>query len=347
MKFQNIIEAVYFKPWSITDAGWRDVHRIVKPHILGEALPPNVQSFINSRVAKSKADTGDDLKCPNCGCVFDGKKEPEIAMGSVACPNCGKPVNQDDTNEKSLSFTGDDDDSPETDFFGQTIEQMQVTPDGLAIIPVFGPLINHASLMDRMCGACSYQQIQNDLLTAISTPGIKRIVLKIGSPGGMCNGMVETSRRILQVREAGIPIKAISDTCIASAAYALATSCDSIEITDSTMIGNVGSLCAVLDSSKAYEIMGLLVQVFKSGEFKGAGMDGTSLTEKQKAEFQAHSDYFGEQFREIVRSTRTIDERLLRGQTFIGAGAIENGFADKIIEDICSGYATDDDDDGY
>jgi len=351
MRFQNIIEAVYFKPWSITDAGWRDIHRIIKPHILGEALPANVQNFIASRVKKNHKATDDDetgeLKCPNCGLVFDGKKEPEIAMGSVACPNCGKPVNQDDTNEQAASFAEDDVDCPDTDFFGQPIEQMQVTPDGLAIIPVFGPLFNHASLLDRMCGACSYQQIQNDLLTAISTPGIKRIVMKIGSPGGMCNGMVETSRRIFQVREAGIPIKAISDTCIASAAYALAASCDSIEITESAMIGSVGTLCAVLDSSKAYEIMGLLVQVFKSGEFKGAGMDGTSLTEKQKAEFQAHADYYGEQFREIVRSTRTIDEALLQGQTFIGTGAIDNGFADEIIEDIGSGYATEDDDEDY
>jgi ClpP class serine protease len=349
MKFQQIIEAVYFKPWSITDAGWRDIHRIVKPHLLGQALPLSVQDFISARVMKSTKtsagdDNGDTLKCPNCGCVFDGKKEPEIAMGSVACPNCGKPVNQDDTNAKALAFTADDDDCPDMDFFGQPIEQFQVTPDGLAIVPVFGPLINHASLMDRMCGACSYQQIQNDLLAAQATPGLKRIVLKIGSPGGMCNGMKETVNRIFQVREAGIPIKAISDTGIASAAYGLASACDSIEITETTMIGHVGSLCAILDSSKAFEIEGLLMQVFKSGEYKGAGMDGTSLSAKQKAEFQKCVDYFGEQFREIVRSTRIIDETLLQGQQFIGEEAITTGFADKIIEDISSGYAPDEED---
>lgn len=307
MRFQNIIEAVYFKPWSITDAGWRDIHRIVKPHILGEALPANVQSFIAAKI-KSETIPADAL-------------------------------------QRFMSDDGGD--CPETDFFGQPIEQMQVTPDGLAIIPVFGPLFNHASLIDRMCGACSYQQIQNDLLTAISTPGIKRIVMKIGSPGGMCNGMVETSRRIFQVREAGIPIKAISDTCIGSAAFGLATSCDSIEITDTTFVGSVGSYCAILDSSKAYEVAGLLVQVFKSGDIKGAGLDGTSLSEKQKAEFQRHSDFCGEQFREIVRSTRTIDEKLLQGQEFIGTSAIENGFADKIIEDIGSGFAPSEDEEKY
>ncbi len=307
MKFQQIIEAVYFKPWSITDAGWRDIHRIVKPHLLGEALPASVQGFIAERMAKSVK-------------------------------------SKDEAIEKLQSDAGDDD-CPDTDFFGQPIEQFQVTPDGLAIIPIFGPLINHASLMDKMCGACSYQTIQNNLLTAQATPGLKRIILKIGSPGGMCNGMKETVNRIFQVREAGIPIKAISDTGVGSAAYALAAACDSIEITETTMIGSVGSYCAILDSSKAYEIMGLLVQVFKSGEYKGSGLDGTSLSTNQKAEFKRHAEFFGEQFREIVRSTRIIDETLLQGQEFTGVEAIANGFADKIIEDISSGFAPDEDDD--
>lgn len=306
MKFQQIIEAVYFNPWSITDAGWRDINRIVRPHILGEELPASVQNFIATRLelsAKAKAE----------------------AL------------------EKLQADAGDD--SPDTDFFGQPIEQFHVTPDGLAIIPIFGPLINHASLMDQMCGACSYQRIQNNLQEAMGTPGIKRIILKIGSPGGMCNGMIETIRRVFQVREAGIPIKAISDTCVGSAAFGLAAACDSIEITESTTIGSVGSFCAILDSSKAYEIEGLLVQVFKSGEFKGAGMDGTSLTKAQKEEYQQRSDYFGEQFREVVRSTRIIEESLLQGQVFIGEQAVENGFADAIVDDIASGYAPPDEED--
>ena len=307
MKFQQIIEAVYFNPWSITDAGWRDINRIVRPHILGEALPPSVQSFIAARMELSS------------------KAKAEAAL-------------------EKLQADADGDDTPDTDFFGQPIEQFHVTPDGLAILPIFGPLINHASLMDQMCGACSYQRIQNNLQEAMGTPGLKRIILKIGSPGGMCNGMIETIRRVFQVREAGIPIKAISDTCIGSAAFGLAAACDTIEITESTMIGSVGSFCAILDSSKAYEIEGLLVQVFKSGEYKGAGMDGTSLSKAQKEEYQQRSDYFGEQFREVVRSTRIIEESLLQGQVFIGEQAVEKGFADSIVDDIADGYAPSEDD---
>lgn len=299
MKFQQIIEAVYFKPWSITDAGWRDVHRIVKPHILGEALPSTLLNMVAARLP-AKAGT-------------------EATAAKL--------------------MADDEDDCPDTDFFGEPIEKFQVTPDGLAIIPVFGPLINHASLMDRLCGACNYQQVQNDLKNALATTGIKRIILKIGSPGGMCNGMKETVNRIFQVRESGIPIKAISDTQIGSAAYGLATACDSIEITETTMIGSIGSFCAVLDSSKAFEVAGLLVQVFKSGEMKGAGMDGTPLTAAQKKEYQGHAEYFGEQFRDIVRSTRGIEEDMMQGQVFIGQQAVENGFADSIIEDMADGYA--------
>jgi ClpP class serine protease len=294
MKFQRIIEAVYFQPWSIMDAGWWDIHRIIKPHILGAELPANVQTFLAAR-------------------------------------------------QKAGEIHADDNDCPDYDFFGNEIPKLQITPDGLAIIPIYGPLINHASLMDKMCGACSYQQIQNDLMIASSTPNIQRVILKVGSPGGMCNGMAETCRKILQVREAGIPIKAISDTLIGSAAYGIAASCDSISITETTTIGSVGSYCAILDSSKAYELAGLKIEVIKSGELKGAGMDGTSLSKDQRAQYQQNADYFGEQFRNIVRQGRMIDESLLQGQVFIGTEAIEKGFADLLIEDCASGYATDDD----
>jgi len=165
MRFQHIIESVYFKPWSITDAGWRDIHRIVKPHVLGAELPAAAQQFLSRRNGINQTSAAD-----------------------------------------ALARLEASDECPETDFFGQPIEQLQVTPDGLAIIPVYGPLLNHASLLDRMCGACSYPQIQNDLRTAAATPGVKRAILKIGSPGGMCNGLSETSKAIFRFRESGIPI---------------------------------------------------------------------------------------------------------------------------------------------
>ena len=151
--------------------------------------------------------------------------------------------------------------------------------------------------------------------------------------------MIETCRQIMRVREQGIPIKAISDTLVGSAAYALAASCDSILITESTTVGSIGSFCAVLDSSKAYEMAGLKVDVIKSGEYKGAGMDGTSLTKEQRQQYQNSSDYYGEQFREVVRSCRVIEEELMQGQVFIGGEAIQKGFADDIIQDIADGYS--------
>lgn len=304
MKFQNIIESVYFNPWSITDAGWWDVHRIVKPHLLGAEMPKQVGDFMAMR-ARHAAFAGD------------------IASIRAA--------------------TGDDD-LPDFDFFGNPIEKMQVAPNGTAVIPIFGTLLNHASLMSQMCGATSYQRIQSDLKVAGATPEIRDVVLKIGSPGGMCNGMKETSDAIFRLRETGKRVRAVADTMIGSAAFALATSCESIAITESTTIGSVGAFCAMIDQRKAFEAQGLLVEVFRSGDYKGAGMPGTSLTEKQREEIQSRSDYYGAQFRELVNSTRTIEKKLLQGQEFIGRSAIESGFADIIIQDIGDGCAPVDED---
>jgi ClpP class serine protease len=39
MKFQRLIQAVYYQPWSITHDAWMDIHRLIKPHLSGAALP--------------------------------------------------------------------------------------------------------------------------------------------------------------------------------------------------------------------------------------------------------------------------------------------------------------------
>ena len=34
------------------------------------------------------------VTCPNCDTDFEYTDEPEVAMGAVACPNCGAILNQ-------------------------------------------------------------------------------------------------------------------------------------------------------------------------------------------------------------------------------------------------------------
>ena len=225
-------------------------------------------------------------------------------------------------------------DGAETDFFGNPLPKLRITADGVAIVPVKGMLILHGGLMERMCGACSYDDIKRDLNTAAGTRDIRKIVLDVSSPGGMSMGCGETAKLIEDIIGFGIPVEARTDTCIGSAAYYLVAACTKISITPSSTIGSVGSYTAILDESKAYELAGLRMEVIRSGDVKGAGIPGTSLTDAQRADLQARCDEHGRLFREWVISHRMIDESLLQGQAFVGGQALVNGFADELLFDI-------------
>jgi ClpP class serine protease len=230
--------------------------------------------------------------------------------------------------EEMLAAQGGD--RPTKDFFGNRLPQMEIV-DGTAVIPIHGTLIHHAGVMERMCGAVSYDDIRADLEAAHMMA--KRIVLDIASPGGMCIGCSETAA-LIQKLKADVRIDARTDSVIGSAAYYLAASCHSITATPTSIVGSVGAYSAILDQSRAMELEGLKVEVFKSGDVKGAGIPGTSLTEAQRADLQGRVDEYGRMFREWVSANRFfIEEADMQGQAYVGAEAKRRGFVDELLFD--------------
>jgi len=223
---------------------------------------------------------------------------------------------------------------PEEDFFGNPLPTMQVTDDGVAIIPICGTLMNHAGLLEKMCGACSYDDIRRDLDTALGVRALQKIVLHIDSPGGTCNGAQETADKISRIRESGIRIEAVSDSQMCSAAYDLAAGCHSISITNTTVCGSIGVILALLDESLAYEMQGLSRELIVSGPLKGTGFPGTKLSDDQRAYLQRTVDaYFG-MFKNHVLRYRPTNDEALQGQCFIGEQAYAAGLVDEIIEEV-------------
>ncbi len=235
------------------------------------------------------------------------------------------------------------DDDEDTDFFGQPLPKMQVTDDGVAIIPICGVLMQHAGLIERMCGACSYDDIRRDLDTAQGVRALRKIVLHIDSPGGYINGCPETADKISRVRESGIRIEAVSDTQICSAAYWLAAGCHSIECTRSADIGSIGVLLALLDSSLAFEMEGLKRELFTSGPLKGIGISGTSLTDEQRLHLQDGVDQCFDMFRTHVLRYRGLDDDTMQGQSFIGPAALNAGLVDELVDDVAERLCVDSD----
>jgi len=72
--------------------------------------------------------------------------------------------------------------------------------DGVAIIPVSGPIFRFASFFTRVSGATSVEDLGLDLKTALDDPEVTSILFDVDSPGGQVSGVQEFSRMIFEAK---------------------------------------------------------------------------------------------------------------------------------------------------
>lgn len=72
--------------------------------------------------------------------------------------------------------------------------------DGIAVLPVVGPLFRYANLFTQVSGASSYELLAKDFTQAVENPDVKAIVLNIDSPGGEVNGCAEFADMVHEAR---------------------------------------------------------------------------------------------------------------------------------------------------
>lgn len=198
--------------------------------------------------------------------------------------------------------------------------------DGVAVIPVTGPLFRHANLMTAICGATSYELLSQDIHKALADQNIKALVLDIDSPGGEVNGCSELADMIYSLR-GNKPIIAYASGSCCSGAYWIASACDKILVADTAILGSIGvvSIFEKDDEEKTIEIV--------SSQSPNKRPDVN--TEKGKAKIQEHIDALAEVFINKVALYRDISpaqviEDFGGGDVFVGPMAVSKGLADDI-----------------
>jgi ClpP class serine protease len=214
----------------------------------------------------------------------------------------------------------------------------QVTIMGsLAILPVHGILGKHLSNLEMMCGGADYAIIARQAANIAADERITDVIIHFDSPGGSCIGNVECAKAILDLSKAKTTI-AYTDAKCASAAYFLASACGRIVAAPSAIVGSISTYAAFLDESRAFEMEGLEVKMFRSGAVKGAGTRGKPWTPEEIAAQQLVVDQFSAQFKGFVKKRRgKITDDSMNGAywpaEFAPAGIIDDT-ADSIEEVI-------------
>lgn len=202
--------------------------------------------------------------------------------------------------------------------------------DGLEIISVYGGIGN--ALFDSWFA--TYSEIKAEAERCMNDDEIKCVVLCINSPGGMAQGLFEACASISALAEKK-PCYAFIDGEGCSAAYALATACNRIYISEGSDTGCCGCYAAAYEfSEEAYKEAGILRKIFRS---KNAPKKNLSvITDKEaSAHFQDMIDDNGDKYLALCASNRGIDKAT--AETTFGQGevvsaeyALENGMVDEI-----------------
>lgn len=207
--------------------------------------------------------------------------------------------------------------------------QSAVVRDGVAIIPVTGPIFRYANMFTRISGATSTQVLATDIQAALDNPQVRGIVLNVDSPGGEANGINELSDLIYAARSKK-PIKAYVGGMAASGGYWIASAASEVIIDDTGMAGSIGAVVEIKlgddkESGKRYQI------VSRNAPNKRPDLS----TEGGRAKIAETIDALGDVFAAKVARNLGVDPEDVPamgdyGGIKMGAAAVEAGLAHRL-----------------
>jgi protease-4 len=214
-------------------------------------------------------------------------------------------------------------------------EAAPVMAEGILVVPVHGVCARYLSAMETDCGGLDLNDTEKTLREAQADPRVQGIVLHFNSPGGTVTGIPELASLIRTISETK-PVIAFTDAQCCSAAYWLASACDSIVVTPTADVGSIGVYSALVDESAAWAQEGYKLELMKAGKHKAMGIPGLPLAPEDRALIQAEVDSIYAMFTADVVANRarngaTVAEDTMQGQTFMGGTAAAVGLADRVV----------------
>ena len=216
--------------------------------------------------------------------------------------------------------------------------------DGVAVIPVTGPIFPRANLFTQVSGGTSVDVMARDFNAAMDDPAVRAILLDVDSPGGQATGVNELANMIHQAR-GGKPITAYVSGSAASGAYWIASAADQIVADATASLGSIGVVAGYRDTSARDEKAGVKSVEIVSSQSPNKRPDMS--TDEGRKQIQDRVDAIAEVFVTTVARNRSVDpDTVLRdfgaGGILIGADAVNAGLADRLgsFENVLADLAT-------
>ena len=207
-----------------------------------------------------------------------------------------------------------------------------VTPEGIAVIPVFGTLVKRAGAIEAASGLTSYGHLEDRIMDAATDPAVRAILLEVDSPGGEAAGVFDLSDLVYEARSLK-PVWAVADEEAFSGAYAIASAAERLFVPRTGGLGSIGVVAVHVDRSARDAMEGFRTTTVYAGAAKNDFNPHETLKDGARQTLQAEVDRVYQLFVETVARNRglTVDAvRATEARLYFGEDAVRAGLADEV-----------------
>lgn len=203
--------------------------------------------------------------------------------------------------------------------------------DGVAVLPVVGPIFPRANMMTEHSGATSITALQNDFRVALANKDVGAILLQVDSPGGVVSGIAAFADTVAAGAKQK-PTTAHVMGMAASAAYWIASQANQITLDRTGLVGSIGVVVAVPKQVAPDAKGDVWIEVVSSN---APNKRPDPLSEGGLAEIVARLDATEAVFVADVAKGRNVPTAKVlsdfrQGGVEMGAAAVKLGMADKV-----------------
>ena len=212
----------------------------------------------------------------------------------------------------------------------KNLKHFHINPKGIAIIRIYGVLTKKTEAFDHILDMTSYENIHEEIESALEDKSIETILLDIDSPGGKVNGVFDLADFIYESR-AKKRIIAMANDDAYSAAYAIASSAEKVFVSRTSGVGSIGVIASHIDQSGFDERQGIKYTTIFAGSRKNDLNPHEPMTSESLGSLQKEVDRLYEMFVQLIARNRGLSIEKIRSTEaglYFGEKAVEIGLAD-------------------
>ena len=206
-----------------------------------------------------------------------------------------------------------------------------LTAPKIAVISLEGIISGSGSHIE---GSGAIGKLARQMRRAAEDDGVRAIILQIDSPGGGLSASDVLYNEVLAVKKAGKPVVALVISLAASGGYYIASPCDYIIATPTSMVGSIGAIMLHFEIKDLLNRLGIKAESFKSCVMKDVGSPFRAMEEEERRYLQAILDEAHRKFVAAVAGGRSLSEedvrRLADGRIFFADEAQARGLVNQI-----------------